>query len=100
MSTTPKNLRTFGTLLSDVDCTPPTYPKVTKNKRGLWLAVSRGRDYLIPEHPIKVLGLLHHLAGKKWADSGFFFHAISRIAKAKGWKIHPFQGGETVEAVP
>ena len=61
----------------------------------MFLTVCRGRDYEIPDHPVKVLGLLHHLAGKGWADSGFFFHAIQRIADAKGWKIHPFQGGET-----
>jgi hypothetical protein len=79
---------------SDIDCSPPHYPRVKTLKRGMFLEVCRGRDYKIPEHPIKVLGLLHHLSGKIWADNEFFFYAIQRIATAKGWKIHPFQGGE------
>jgi hypothetical protein len=80
---------------SDIDITPPKYPRVVKFEGALWLEAAKDRDYKVPDHPIKVLGLLHHLAGKTWADCGFFFYAIQRIASAKGWKIHPFQGGPT-----
>lgn len=76
---------------SDIDTTPPEYPKVVKRNAELFLRLEDGREYEIPSDPIKVMGLLHHFAGKTWADHGFFFCAIARIAEAQGWQIHPFQ---------
>lgn len=68
------------------------YPKATERGRSLFLEVKPrdGEGYRVPDDPIKVLGLLHHLAGKTWANHEFFFYAISRIAEARGWQIHPF----------
>ena len=75
--------------LSDIEYTPPAFPKVVKRRHKLWLVLEDGREYEVPADPIKVLGLLHHFAGKVWADHGFFYHAIARIANARGWQIHP-----------
>ncbi len=76
--------------LSEINSTPPEFPKVVKRKRKLFLQLEDGREYGIPTDPIKVMGLLHHFAGKKWANHRFFFHAIARIAKSQGWEIHPY----------
>ncbi len=79
--------------LAEIDCTPPEYPRVIEDEDtgDDVLEIFDGVEYEIPHHPIKVLGLLHHLAGKEWADGRFFHHAIDRIARAKNWPIHPFQ---------
>jgi hypothetical protein len=74
---------------SDIDTTPPEFPKIVKRMRQPFLQLEDGREYAVSSDPLKVLGLLHHLAGKKWANHGFFFHAIARIAKTQGWEIHP-----------
>jgi hypothetical protein len=76
--------------LSDIDATPPEFPKVVRRKGKPFLQLEDGREYRIPSDPIKVMGLLHHFAGKVWANHRFFFHAIARIAKERGWEIHPF----------
>jgi hypothetical protein len=79
----------FAGVLSFADVPPympPEYPKVSKRGRKLFLDIKPrdGAGYRIPEDPIKVLGLLHHLSGKTWADTGEFFQlAISRIAAAR-----------------
>ncbi len=76
--------------VSELASTPPEFPKVIKRKRTLLLRLEDGRQYDVADNPVQVLGLLHHFAGKIWADHRFFFHAIARIADARGWRIHPF----------
>lgn len=75
---------------SDINSTPPEFPKVVRRNRKQLLQLEDGREYEIPSDPIKAMGLLHHFAGKKWADQRFFFYAITRIAEVRRWKIHPF----------
>jgi hypothetical protein len=75
--------------VSDIDGTAPQFPRVVKRRRRPFLQIEDGREYEIAADPIKTLGLLHHLAGKIWADRRFFFYAIARIAQAQGWAIHP-----------
>jgi hypothetical protein len=74
---------------SDIDTTPPKFPRVVRRKRKPFLQLQDGREYEVPSDPIAVMGLLHHFAGKRWANNKFFFHAIARIAKAQGWQIYP-----------
>lgn len=69
---------------------PPKFPKVVKNRRGEFLVLADGRDYQIPESPVKTLGLLHHLSQKRGCDARFLGLAIERIAAARDWPIHPF----------
>ena len=76
--------------VSDIDSTLPKFPRVVRRKRKPFLQLEDGREYEIPRDPIKAMGLLHHFAGKTWADRRFFFYAIARIAKAQGWAIHAF----------
>ena len=78
-----------------IDATPPKYPKAVERNGEVFLRLEDGREYEVPDDPMKVLGLLHHLSGKTWADRSFFFHAIQRIARAKGWEIHPWTSSET-----
>jgi hypothetical protein len=75
---------------SDIDSTPTEFPKVVRRNRKPLLQLDDDREYEIPNDPIKALGLLHHFAGKNWADRRFFFYAITRIAETRGWRIHPF----------
>jgi len=79
--------------LADVHPVRPHFPRVIKDEEtgDLVLEVFDGVEHEIPDHPIKVIGLLHHLAGKSWPDGRFFHYAIDRIARVKGWPIHPFQ---------
>jgi hypothetical protein len=74
--------------LSDIDTAPPEFPMVVRRRRKSVLRLEDGREYEIPSDPIKVMGLLHHFAGKTWANHRFFFHAIARIAQAQGWQIY------------
>lgn len=85
---------------SEISIANPKYPRVRGRRNDLGLEISSGVIYDIPDHPIKVLGLLHHLAGKGKADSDFFFFAIERIAAARGWHIHPTQGGPVTDLLP
>jgi hypothetical protein len=80
---------------SEIDCTPPTYPRVVKYKGEWWLEATEGRDYKLPDDPFKVLGLLHHLTQKRCVgdvlvDASYVRLVIERIAAALGWQIHPF----------
>ncbi len=76
--------------LSEIKAKPPEFPRVVKRNHQLFLEVQGGMEYQIPKGPIKTMGLLHHLAGKIWAEREFLFYAIARIAQARGWQIHPF----------
>jgi hypothetical protein len=56
----------------------------------LWLGLEDGRDYEVPPDPVKVLGLINHLAGKSWATTDLVCDAIERIAGEGGWDIHGY----------
>lgn len=75
---------------SDMEPRFPDYPRVHQSGQELVVELEDGREYTLPDDPLKVLGLLQHFAGKVWADRRFFLHLIGRIAQARGWVIHPF----------
>jgi hypothetical protein len=66
------------------------YPGVVTNKNCAWLELQDGREYSVPDDPVKFLGLVEHLARKTWVDTEFIVATIRKTADAKGWKIHPF----------
>jgi hypothetical protein len=44
----------------------------------------------LPEDPVKVLGLLHHLSTKTWATPDFLRLVMERVAEAHGWDLGKF----------
>ena len=64
------------------------YPRIEFSNDQYYLVTAPATDYPIPEDPIKVLGLLRHVAEKTWADGPFMHRVIEHIARIRGWDIH------------
>jgi hypothetical protein len=81
----------------EVDLTTPKYPRVIKRRRygKLLLETCKGcPGYEIPEDPVEVLWLLHHLAEKRSRNEGqgrveidkrYLLYMIRRVMRARGW---------------
>ena len=65
-------------------------PHIERDNGRAYLVLGDGRDYRIPDDPIKAMGLLHHLASKTWATREFLCEAIAVMAGEMDWPIHPF----------
>ena len=77
------------------DYVPPKFPKVSKHRHQGWVMDCHKTYWCnLPDTPLGVLQLLHHLSAKTWADREFLHLAIERIFAARGWDLHNDGGGQ------